>query len=45
MEFNKRVVVAGAGKSGVGAVKLLLKHGAEVIVYDQNDKTDKLEEL
>lgn len=45
MEFNKRVVVAGAGKSGVGAAKLLLKHGAEVIVYDQNDKTDKLEVL
>ena len=45
MEFNKRVVVAGAGKSGIGAAKLLLEHGAEVIVYDQNDKTDKLEVL
>lgn len=45
MEFNKRVVVAGAGKSGIGAAKLLLEHGAEVIVFDQNDKTDKLEVL
>lgn len=45
MEFNKRVVVAGAGKSGIGAAKLLLAHGAEVIVFDQNDKTDKLEVL
>lgn len=45
MEFNKRVVVAGAGKSGISAAKLLLEHGAEVIVYDQNDKLDKLEVL
>lgn len=45
MEFNKRVVVAGAGKSGIGAAKLLLEHGAEVIVFDQNDKADKLEIL
>lgn len=45
MEFNKRVVVAGAGKSGIGAARLLLEHGAEVIVFDQNDKTDKLEVL
>ena len=45
MEFNKRVVVAGAGKSGIGAAKLLLEHGAEVIVFDENDKTDKLQVL
>lgn len=45
MEFNKRVVVAGAGKSGIGAAKLLLAHGAEVIVFDENDKTDKLSVL
>lgn len=45
MEFNKRVVVAGAGKSGIGAAKLLLGLGAEVIVFDQNDKTDKVEVL
>lgn len=45
MEFNKRVIVAGAGISGIGAAKLLLEHGAEVIVFDQNVKTDKLEVL
>lgn len=45
MEFNKRVVVAGAGKSGIGAAKLLLELGAEVIIFDQNDKTDKVEVL
>lgn len=45
MEFNKRVVVAGAGKSGIGAARLLLEHGAEVIVFDQNEKTDKLSVL
>lgn len=43
MEFNKRVVVAGAGKSGIGAARLLLEHGAEVILFDQNDTLDKLE--
>ena len=45
MEFNKRVVVAGAGKSGIGAARLLLEHGAEVVLFDQNDKLDKLELL
>lgn len=45
MEWNKRVVVAGAGKSGIGAAKLLLDQGAEVIIFDENDKTDKLEVL
>ena len=45
MDFNKRVVFAGAGKSGIGAARLLLEHGAEVILFDQNDKLDKLELL
>lgn len=45
MEFNKRVVVAGAGKSGISAARLLLEHGAEVIIFDQNDKLDKMEVL
>ena len=45
MEFNKRVVVAGAGKSGIAAARLLLEQGAEVIVFDQNDQADKLEIL
>lgn len=45
MEFNKRVVVAGAGKSGIAAARLLLEHGAEVIIFDQKEETDKLEVL
>ncbi len=45
MEFNKRVVVAGAGKSGIAAARLLLEQGAEVIVFDQNDQANKLEIL
>ena len=31
MEFTKKVLVAGAGVSGIGAAELLLKLGAEVI--------------
>lgn len=45
MEFNKRVVVAGAGKSGIAAARLLLERGAEVIVFDQKEQTNKLEVL
>ena len=41
MEFNKRVVVAGAGKSGISAAKLILDCGGEVILFDQNEKTDR----
>lgn len=36
MEFTKSVIVAGAGKSGIGAAELLLKTGADVILYDSN---------
>ncbi|MBR1675610.1 MAG: UDP-N-acetylmuramoyl-L-alanine--D-glutamate ligase [Eubacterium sp.] len=35
---NKKVIVAGAGKSGVSAAGLLLRNGAEVILFDE--KTD-----
>lgn len=45
MDYNKRVIVAGTGKSGMEAAKLLLKHGAEVILFDENDKLDKVELL
>ena len=38
MEFTKSVIVAGAGKSGIGAAELLLKTGADVILYDSNVK-------
>lgn len=38
MEFDKKkVLVFGAGKSGIAAGKLLLKHHAEVILYDGNE--------
>ncbi len=33
---GKRVLVFGSGISGVGAARLLLKQGAEVILYDAN---------
>lgn len=36
MEFDQKVLVAGAGKSGICATKLLLERGAEVVLYDQN---------
>lgn len=35
---NKKYLVAGTGISGIGAANLLLKIGAEVSVYDGNDK-------
>ncbi len=34
-------LVAGSGKSGIGAVRLLLKLGENVVLYDGNDKLDK----
>ena len=39
---GKKVLVFGSGISGLGAVKLLEDHGAEVILYDGNDKLDKV---
>ena len=39
---GKKVLVFGSGISGIGAVKLLEYHGAEVILYDGNDKLDKV---
>lgn len=39
MELNrKKVMVVGTGISGIGAVSLLNKVGAEVILYDGNEK-------
>ena len=35
---TQKVLVAGLGKSGIGATDLLKKVGAEVIIYDGNDK-------
>lgn len=44
MELKGRtIIVAGSGKSGIGAAKLLVNVGAEVILYDGNEKLDKAE--
>ena len=38
MDFNnKRVMVLGTGISGISAVKLLCKVGADVVLYDSNE--------
>ena len=33
---DKKVIVAGAGKSGIASVGLLLRNGANAILYDGN---------
>lgn len=38
---DQKVLVAGAGKSGIAAAKLLLSLGGEVILYDGNDRLDR----
>ena len=38
---DKKVIVAGAGKSGVSSAGLLLRNGADVILFDQNESLDK----
>lgn len=38
MDFHKKILIAGTGKSGVYAGKLLLEKGAEIVFYD--DKKD-----
>ncbi|MCR5147771.1 MAG: UDP-N-acetylmuramoyl-L-alanine--D-glutamate ligase [Eubacterium sp.] len=42
---DKKVIVAGAGKSGFSSSGLLLRNGARVILFDENDKLDKEELL
>ena len=37
---DQKVLVAGAGKSGIAAAKLLLALGGEVVLYDGNDRID-----
>ena len=37
---NKKVMVVGTGISGIGAASLLNKAGADVILYDGNEKLD-----
>ncbi|MCD7866956.1 MAG: UDP-N-acetylmuramoyl-L-alanine--D-glutamate ligase [Clostridiales bacterium] len=38
---GKKVLVFGAGKSGVGAAELLARTGAEPVIYDGNPDVDK----
>lgn len=40
---NKKVLVVGSGKSGIGAVRLLGKSGALPVLFDSNEKLDKEE--
>ena len=42
---NKKVLVMGAGKSGIAAVKLLHSVGAVPVMYDENKELDKEELL
>ena len=37
---DKRVIVVGTGKSGIGSAILLEKNGALPVIYDGNEKTD-----
>ncbi|MDO4939313.1 MAG: UDP-N-acetylmuramoyl-L-alanine--D-glutamate ligase [Lachnospiraceae bacterium] len=36
----ERIMVAGAGKSGIAATKMLLQLGADVLLYDSNPELD-----
>ena len=38
--MKKKVMVAGLGKSGISAAKLLLDVGSEVLLYDGNAQLD-----
>ncbi len=38
---GKKVLAFGSGISGIGAVKLLEDHGAEVVLYDGNESLDQ----
>lgn len=38
---EKKVLVFGSGKSGIGAADLLGAEGARPVIYDGNEKTDK----
>lgn len=38
--MNERIMVAGAGKSGISAARLILETGGQVLLYDSNAKLD-----
>ncbi len=37
---NKKVIIAGAGKSGIAAAELLSEEKADIVLYDGNEKLD-----
>lgn len=39
--MSQKVIVAGTGKSGIAAARLLLDMGGEVVLYDSNPCLDK----
>ena len=41
--MSQKVIVAGTGKSGIAAARLLLDMGGEVVLYDSNPSLDKKE--
>ena len=38
--MGNKVLVAGLGRSGISAAKLLLSAGGEVLLYDGNENLD-----
>ena len=40
MRDSRRVFVAGTGKSGISAAKMILRMGGEVVLYNSNAETD-----
>ncbi len=42
---DKKVIVAGTGKSGICATELLVRNGAEVLLFDENTKNSPEEIL
>lgn len=38
---DKRVIIVGTGKSGIGSAVLLERNGAMPVIYDGNEKTDR----
>ncbi len=40
MDFQKKFLIVGTGKSGINAGKLLLQKGAEIVFYDDNISLD-----
>lgn len=40
MKENKKVLIAGTGKSGIAAARMVLKMDGEVLLYNSNEDTD-----